>query len=173
MAFAGMTRTVIADDTIAVIVAASTAAGARVYKSRTRKANTSELPMCTVEVHSASDEWQDWSGGVACSVYAMRTSQIVIDCLAEQTVAESDNGNDADNDLSDALSAFANAVVESLWGSLAWRSGTGRTTVAAALRPFHDIGPVGYEIQHSQDGDRRIAGARVTIPVQHQIQFGA
>jgi len=110
---------------------------------------------------------------VPCSVIAIRTTTIQIDCIAEITTAESSSGNQADEDLAAAIDALADEVTEALWGSEPWRSGSTRTTVDASLRPYHDVGPVNVETLQTMDGDRRIAGARITIPVQHQIEWGA
>lgn len=172
MAFRGMTATEIVDDTISKIVAASTVAGSRVYRARTRAVEMSEMPLVAVGIERWSDAWADWSGGPACSVAAIRTSIITIELVLEQLVSESDDGNDADNDVAAAMAAFQTAVVEAVWGSAAWRKGTDRTTVDADLRAFHDVGDVASEVVIGQDAGRRTAGCRVTLPCDHLVEFG-
>ena len=172
MALQGLSRDDIRDDTVSKIVAASTAAGSRVYVSRTRPTTTAEMPLVMVMVHTAADQLRDYdaAAGTCLPVY-LRTTQVVCECQASTTAAGSGSGADADDDLQAALD-LSDDVLDALLGSSAWLRGTDRTGAAAGYRHFEAVETVSHEVRAGQDGDRRYGAVRVTLSCQHEVQHG-
>jgi len=172
MALRGLTRDDIRDDTVAKIVAASTAAGSRVYVSRTRPVTVDEMPLILVTVHSASDQQRAWDGapGTCLPVY-LRTTRVVIECQASSTVAASGSGANADDDLQAALD-LSDAALDALLGDTDWIRGTDRTGATAGFRHFEAIDTVSHDLRAGQDGDRRYGAVRLTLDCEHEVQHG-